>query len=960
MKPIYPTLRVPDRSSLQRFFVFCCLIQLSFFSKLSAQQITNTTLQQFSVSTSTADKPQSKTWNYNGSWYCVMANSSGTRVWKLNGTVWSSVFTLTSSNNLFADVKIVGNLAHILLFEDVNDNVLIQTLQYNTSTQTYQAWSANPNSTTINLGSGGGRKTETASMDIDSQGKMWMCYERNGIVNVRWSNSPYNSWSSDIQIVSGLDQRDIAAISTFSDAQGSKIGVAWSNHNAKRFGFKYHLDTNAATTWSSDEVPGNANALNVGIGMADDHINLASTSNGHLFMAAKTSYDQNGYPTLILLERKPNQSWSYYEVEFNDKGTKPIIVANEAANKLVYAYCYPDNKAGDLVYKVADLNSPGDFATANRTILLSRDGSTVDMASSTKDLWTNDLVILAYHASSGTVRSSRLAMSSQDNIPPSVPANLSSTARTFESIDIQWSASTDNVGVAGYRVYLNGSLHGTTSNTNFSFSGLDDTTSYNFQVAAFDATGNTSALSAVFTESTLSIPPQVILNIPPTAALGSDISGGVAPITVNFDGSASFDTDGTIVSYGWAFGDGNTATGPTVSHTYPTPGNYVVVLTVTDDSNATDTESITIAATNKLSQTITFAPLANKQTTDGPFTVSATASSGLPVSFSLISGPATLNGNTITLTGTDGTVIIRASQGGDATYQPAANVDQSFDVLVPGSTVSVMAQINASSDDVEERISNGKMDVTSSDLELGFEGTNAQLTAMRFTGLNIPQGSIILNAYIQFTVDEVKTGATSLTIHGEASDNVAVYPSSNFSATNRPKTSANTSWVPAPWNTVGEQGPDQQTPDISAIIQEIVSRPGWTISSALGIMIDGTGTRTAESYDGSTTGAPKLFVEYQPASAPARTAGFPGLTVGQDIELFPNPFQEEFFLKTEIAGAEWIDVTIFNSIGQVVHVENRVSTTKPARIRPELTAGIYTVIIRTDNGQIRRLLSVKN
>ena len=52
------------------------------------------------------------------------------------------------------------------------------------------------------------------------------------------------------------------------------------------------------------------------------------------------------------------------------------------------------------------------------------------------------------------------------------------------------------------------------------------------------------------------------------------------------------------------------------------------------------------------------------------FTVSATASSGLPVTFSIVSGPATIDGNLITITGT-GTVIVRASQAGDSTYAPA-------------------------------------------------------------------------------------------------------------------------------------------------------------------------------------------------------------------------------------------------------------------------------------------------
>ena len=78
-------------------------------------------------------------------------------------------------------------------------------------------------------------------------------------------------------------------------------------------------------------------------------------------------------------------------------------------------------------------------------------------------------------------------------------------------------------------------------------------------------------------------------------------------------------------------------------------------------------------------QTITFGPLADKLTTDPDFDVTATSSSGLAVSFNIVSGPATIDGNTITLTGAVGTVVVRASQAGDSEYNPATPVDQSFE-----------------------------------------------------------------------------------------------------------------------------------------------------------------------------------------------------------------------------------------------------------------------------------------
>lgn len=76
-------------------------------------------------------------------------------------------------------------------------------------------------------------------------------------------------------------------------------------------------------------------------------------------------------------------------------------------------------------------------------------------------------------------------------------------------------------------------------------------------------------------------------NQPPVASFTYSCTG----LTCNFDGSASDDLDGTIISYAWDFGDGGTGTGVTASHIYGSSGTYTVVLTVTDDDNATDTDA---------------------------------------------------------------------------------------------------------------------------------------------------------------------------------------------------------------------------------------------------------------------------------------------------------------------------------------------------------------------------------
>jgi unsaturated rhamnogalacturonyl hydrolase len=91
-----------------------------------------------------------------------------------------------------------------------------------------------------------------------------------------------------------------------------------------------------------------------------------------------------------------------------------------------------------------------------------------------------------------------------------------------------------------------------------------------------------------------------------------------------------------------------------------------------------------------LSQAITFGTLGNHTYGDAPITLSASASSGLSVSFSVLSGPASITGNTLTITGA-GTVSVQASQAGNTTYA-ATNMIQSFTVSPVALAVSANPQ----------------------------------------------------------------------------------------------------------------------------------------------------------------------------------------------------------------------------------------------------------------------------
>lgn len=77
-----------------------------------------------------------------------------------------------------------------------------------------------------------------------------------------------------------------------------------------------------------------------------------------------------------------------------------------------------------------------------------------------------------------------------------------------------------------------------------------------------------------------------LFNAAPVASFRRSPEAGDAPLSVFFDASASVDTDGTIAAYAWGFGDSAIGSGVTTTHTYPSPGEYLAALAVTDNQGA--------------------------------------------------------------------------------------------------------------------------------------------------------------------------------------------------------------------------------------------------------------------------------------------------------------------------------------------------------------------------------------
>jgi PKD repeat protein len=192
------------------------------------------------------------------------------------------------------------------------------------------------------------------------------------------------------------------------------------------------------------------------------------------------------------------------------------------------------------------------------------------------------------------------------------------------------------------------------------------------------------------------------------------------------------------------------------------------------------------------------------------------------------------------------------------------------EVIPPPPAATLANRIVSGVDDVEEKLGNGVMSFNSSDIELGEDPSlnGAQTVGLRFQYLYIPQGASIDAAHLEFTVDETHSVATNVVIRAEAADNAPEFSTTNFNLTGRALTAASTPWNIPAWSTAGAK---QQSPDISAVLQEVIDRDGWSANNSIVFVISGAGQRTAEAYDGVPGSATLLHVEYS-TPAPANDA----------------------------------------------------------------------------------------
>ncbi len=186
----------------------------------------------------------------------------------------------------------------------------------------------------------------------------------------------------------------------------------------------------------------------------------------------------------------------------------------------------------------------------------------------------------------GATGSVSVSVKSNPNVPPTAVLTSSPSPATGKAplnVTFNGSASSDSDGsIASWKLDF-GDSSTVASGSGVPPSSLPHTYAAGTYKAVLTVTDDNGASD---TDSVA-----VDANAPPTAALTADKTSGPTPLTVKFDGSGSTDSDGSIVSWSLAFGDGNTATGTgavpnAISHTYTSACSCTASLTVTDNQGA--------------------------------------------------------------------------------------------------------------------------------------------------------------------------------------------------------------------------------------------------------------------------------------------------------------------------------------------------------------------------------------
>lgn len=346
------------------------------------------------VSAPTGEKPQSKLWFADGSWWGALFSraadaftvhelSWATQTWRDTGVV------LEPRNNTYLDVLWDGSRLYVSsagIGATSADSLQVRRLSYSVATRTYSLDAGFP----VIVETGG---MEAAVMDKDSAGVVWVTWTRADSVYLAHTTTSDTAWTAPFVIpVAGsttLTPDDISSVVAYD----GKIGVMWSNQTDWTMYFAYHVDGAPDGSWTVD------NAIQQPE-YADDHMNLKSLQadpSGRLFAVTKTSLNAASAPLILVLVHDRSGGWQRRTFgTVADNHTRAMLLIDSEHGQLYVLAASPCCSGGTIYYKTAPLANNINFPTGLGTPFIQSDlDPKINNISSTKQTLTSQTGLVA-------------------------------------------------------------------------------------------------------------------------------------------------------------------------------------------------------------------------------------------------------------------------------------------------------------------------------------------------------------------------------------------------------------------------------------------------------------------------------------------------------------------------------------------------------------------------------------
>ncbi len=290
----------------------------------------------------TADKPQSKLWHAQGTWWALLPAAAGPSLWGRGPAGWreqENVRRTLAGRPGRCDVwfdqegaTAVGLGADSLAVYRFTPG---KKAAAGWEVQELAAW---PVSTTVPL--------ETVTIARDETGRWWVAapvtppgaisvasktnhkVQPSRVVQV-WYSGDARAWTALPPLATGIGGDDICMITALAGG----VGVAWSDQNRDEVAFRLHRNDRAPEAWEAVE------RIASGGKTADDHLH-AAVAGGKLWLATKNSVDTVGQPQLVLRVRSADGTWRNFPYAPKQAGrdpSRPIVVADPSGKKLILA-----------------------------------------------------------------------------------------------------------------------------------------------------------------------------------------------------------------------------------------------------------------------------------------------------------------------------------------------------------------------------------------------------------------------------------------------------------------------------------------------------------------------------------------------------------------------------------------------------------------------------------------------